>query len=145
LTIYGNGPERKGLIQLAEKLRVHLSLPGIVSNEELPFLLRQNQLFVMTSLREGHPKALLEAMACGLPCIGTDVVGIRECLLESSGGILVVSDPQLLGETIAKLLDDPDLRHHLGENGTIYVKNTMKSSIIFQKKKAILESCLSHV
>ena len=51
-----------------------------VANIELPGLLRRAKAFVLPSHYEGHPKALLEAMACGCPVIGTNVPGIRELI-----------------------------------------------------------------
>lgn len=71
LTIVGEGDERPRLTALAQKLGVSLEMPGNVPNSALPAILGSHQVFALTSLREGHPKALIEAMACGLACVGS--------------------------------------------------------------------------
>src|SRR5919108_396554 len=61
----------------AADLGVRLSLPGRLPHAELPALLATCDLFVLPSRYEGHPKTLLEAMAAGLPVVGTDVEELR--------------------------------------------------------------------
>jgi len=78
LTIVGEGRERGNLEALASSFGVKLNMPGIIPHDQLPGLLRSQSVYVMTSLREGHPKALIEAMACGLPCVVTKGIGIDD-------------------------------------------------------------------
>src|SRR3972149_402807 len=61
---------------------------GSISNEELPPVLNRYRFFALPSVREGMPKALIEAMACGLVCIGTDVEGINEIIRDGENGFL---------------------------------------------------------
>jgi glycosyltransferase involved in cell wall biosynthesis len=71
-------------------------------------------VFVLPSRFEGNPKALLEAMACGLPVIGTNVQGIRDIIRHQFNGILVDSGVESLAEAIEMLLTKPELAHKLG-------------------------------
>lgn len=71
LTIIGEGSERPKLAALASKLGLTLAMPGNVPNGELPAILCRHKIFALTSKREGHPKALIEAMACAIPCVGS--------------------------------------------------------------------------
>jgi len=74
LTILGQGPLKSELIQQAEKLKVKLEIINSLPNYQLPKLFHQNDIFILPSLIEGHPKALLEAMSCGLPTITTSKI-----------------------------------------------------------------------
>ena len=70
-------------------------------------------IFVLPSLSEGMPLSLLEAMSTGLPCIGSDIGGIRE-VLEGAGRLIPPADPASLASEILLLLSDPELRRELG-------------------------------
>lgn len=145
LTIIGDGPEETALHYLAEKLHVNLQLPGRIPNEELPIFLRKSQIFAITSMREGHPKALMEAFACGLCCVGVNVVGIRESFIESQAGRLVEANPEAIAQSINELLENPRLRDELGQRGPTYVNALMSYQHVVSRKKDLLERCLPKV
>jgi glycosyltransferase involved in cell wall biosynthesis len=91
LLIVGEGEDRAALSQLAKDLGIapQVHLPGW--RAEIPEILAACQLFVFPSRWEGMPNALLEAMASGLPCIATDVEGVRELLGPGNSGTIVTS------------------------------------------------------
>jgi len=71
---------------------------------------------VLPSRREGLPKSLLEAAACGRPMVATDVPGCREVVIPGETGLLVpVDDPQALAAAIERLIGAPDLRARYGQ------------------------------
>jgi glycosyltransferase involved in cell wall biosynthesis len=74
-------------------------------------------LSVMPSVdREGLPRAILESMAQGVPCIGTEVGGIPELIENGVSGLLVPPrDPEALAEALLCLADDPSLRFRMGD------------------------------
>ena len=73
-------------------------------------------IFVLPSLSEGMPLALLEAMAAGLPAVATRVGGVMEVLDDRKTGLLVTSqDSRALADKIITLLGDPPLAKQLGE------------------------------
>jgi glycosyltransferase involved in cell wall biosynthesis len=73
-------------------------------------------VFVLASLREGLPVALMEAMALGLPAVATEVGGVPEMITNAVDGLLVPSaDPPALATAICRLADDRELRVRLGE------------------------------
>jgi len=75
----------------------------------------ESHVAVLPSHREGLPKALLEAGACGRPLIATDVPGCREVVEEGVNGFLVPArDPLALADRIARLAGDADLRRQMG-------------------------------
>jgi len=142
VTIYGDGPSRADLVHLARRLGIDLHLPGIVHNEQLPSLIQRSQIFVITSKREGHPKALVEAMACEMPCVGVDVVGVREVMQQSGAGLLVNADPESVGRAIRELLDNPQESKVFGQRGRSYVEASLNYYRVLAQRKALLETCL---
>jgi glycosyltransferase involved in cell wall biosynthesis len=75
-------------------------------------------VYCLTSLREGLPIGLIEAMASGLPVIGTKVEGIREVITPNVDGILVeLGEVIALKDALVGLLGDPQLRQRLGKAG----------------------------
>jgi glycosyltransferase involved in cell wall biosynthesis len=80
--------------------------------------LAQADMVCLPSYREGLPKALLEAMACGKACIATDVPGCRDAVRHEDTGLLVpVKDSTALAAAIGRLLNNPDERRKMGVRG----------------------------
>ncbi len=83
--------------------------------DEMPELFRSVDAVVLPSYREGLPKGLIEAAACGLALVTTDVPGCREVVTDGVDGLLVpVKDARALAGAIARLQDDPGLCRRLG-------------------------------
>jgi glycosyltransferase involved in cell wall biosynthesis len=81
-------------------------------------LLHVMDIFCLTSLREGLPTGLIEAMAAGLPVVGTNVEGIRDMITRNEDGILVeLGDVMALKDALTRLISDPEWRHRLGRAG----------------------------
>jgi glycosyltransferase involved in cell wall biosynthesis len=77
-----------------------------------------SHLVVLPSYREGLPKVLIEAAACGRAVVTTDVPGCREAIVPGETGLLVpVRDAQALADAIQKLLEDPSARRSMGQAG----------------------------
>jgi glycosyltransferase involved in cell wall biosynthesis len=86
---------------------------GQVAN--MPELLASQRFFVLSTHYEGMPLALLEAMAAGCACIGTDVVGVREVIQDRQNGLLVPEqDSSALAAALEQLLGDPEQAARLG-------------------------------
>jgi glycosyltransferase involved in cell wall biosynthesis len=83
--------------------------------DDMPALFRSVDAAVLPSYREGLPKGLVEAAACGLPLVATDVPGCRATVVDGVNGLLVpVRDAGALAAAIARLHDDPALCARLG-------------------------------
>lgn len=79
--------------------------------DDVPGILRASDVFVLPSHREGLPVSLLEAMACGLPVVTTDIRGCREVVTHGISGLLVPAhDPAALAAALAHLHDEPARR-----------------------------------
>ena len=101
--IVGTGPDQTQIKEQATQLGIsgHFKLIGFVTDEELPSYYNAADLFVLPSKSgEGLPLVSLEAMACGLPVIATDVGGIREIIPEAYGKFVPPDSPDIMAEAI---------------------------------------------
>jgi len=109
LIILGEGPLRESLADLARRLGVadKVSMPGFADN---PFaFMARASLFVLSSQSEGLPTALIEALACGCPCVSTDCPsGPAEILQDGAiGPLVLVGDHAALADAMVRVLDNP--------------------------------------
>jgi len=86
--------------------------------DDMPEIFKQAHIICLPSYREGLPKVLLEAAACGRPIVTTDVPGCREVVQDGINGFLVpAKDAVTLADAIQRLLAAPELRKQMGEAG----------------------------
>ena len=91
--------------------------------DDMPAVLRGATLVCLPSYREGLPKVLVEAAACGRAIVTTDVPGCREVVRDGVNGLLVpVRDAAALAKAIGELLDDPARRHAMGAAGRVLME-----------------------
>ncbi len=107
-------------------------------NAQLPGYVNRAGIFVLLSLYEGHPKALLEAMGCGVAVIGADSPGIREVIRHRETGYLCGTDPLSIRAAIEELLGRPELVSELGRNARQYVKEHYSLDRIFSLESVML-------
>jgi glycosyltransferase involved in cell wall biosynthesis len=113
--------------------------------KDAPALMEACDLFVMPSLeREGLPRALLEAMALGLPAVVTDVGGMPEVIVDNENGLIVPpSDPQALAEAIECLAHDPKRCAELGEHARERVVTHFNINTTIEQTMALYEDVLA--
>ena len=116
LTIIGSGELQDELERLSHKLSLKTLFLGNVPNSQLPDILNRHEMFILPSLYEGLPKVLLEAMACGLPVIGSNVNGIKEIIKDAQNGILCEPTIESIRKQIVSLMESPQTRVTLGKN-----------------------------
>ena len=119
LILIGRGILKESLKRIAKENKVRLNIIENVPNPNLPKYLNEADIFIISSKLEGHPKALIEAMSCGLPCIGTNSPGIKNVITDGVNGLLVEAVPEAIREAINKLRADIELRRKLGSNARI--------------------------
>lgn len=106
--------------------------------EDMPALFRSVDMVVLPSYREGLPKGLIEAAACGLPLVTTDVPGCREVVTDGENGLLVpVRDAGALAAAIARLQDDPGLARRLGEAARQRALDEFDERIVIDRTVAV--------
>jgi glycosyltransferase involved in cell wall biosynthesis len=138
LQIVGDGAERPRLAALAAARGVRAEFVGTVPNARLPPLLNRAEVFVLPSRYEGHPKALLEAMACAVPVVGTDVPGIRDVVRHRETGWLCPPDRDGLVQGLRTLLDDGGLRARLGADARAEVARAYSLDAIARRELDVI-------
>ena len=116
LRLLGDGSLRGDLEARARAAGVPTEFPGVVPHGSLPAHFQSADCFVLPSLTEGHPKALIEAMACGLPCAASARGGIPSIMEDGATGLLFdPEDPAEIARVLGRLLADAALARRLGE------------------------------
>ncbi|MCS7231648.1 MAG: glycosyltransferase family 4 protein [Elusimicrobiota bacterium] len=144
LTIIGNGPLRSELEDFANKKNIKIRFIEKVENEKLSEILKDADVFVLSSLFEGHPKALTEAMACGIPCVGVNVEGIRDIIINGENGLLSEPNEKDLAEKIKLLLENKELAEKLGNNARKYVEENYNLEKLIDKEIKIILSVVKN-
>lgn len=114
LVIVGDGSLRQAAIDLAKKNHVNLELNRHVEHNQLPRIYCRATVFVLPSIKEGSPKALLEAMSFGLPCILSDIPEHKEIITNRRNGLLVEPTVDSLSKVLKKLLAKESFTKKLG-------------------------------
>ena len=110
----GQGPLEADIRDLHAKLELGETFTLLGFREDVPDVLGAADLFVLGSLHEGLPVAIMEAMAAGLPIVSTAVGGVGEAVTDGENGILVpAADPQALAAAILRVAGDDELRAKL--------------------------------
>ncbi|HLU05447.1 MAG TPA: glycosyltransferase [Woeseiaceae bacterium] len=106
LAFVGAGPMLAELTELADALEVReaVRFVGAVGHDEVPLWLGAASLVCMPSLREGHPNAAMEALACGRPVVASAVGALPEIVREGSGLLVEPGDPRALSSALSKAL-----------------------------------------
>lgn len=143
LLIVGDGSLRSKLKKLAFQLGCDKKIKflGNVPHFQIPKILNEMDIFVMPSLQESFGVAALEASACQLPVIASNVGGVPEVILDKKTGLLIPpQDPSAIAEAVIYLIENPDLRQKLGEFGRNFVmknydwhENAKRMENLYQK------------
>ncbi len=137
LLLVGSGTERHLLEHLSVELGIHESVEFLGLSTEVVELLQQAWAFVMPSRWEGMPNALLEAMACGLPCVATRVSGSEDVIIDNINGLLVEPEqPAEIAKALQHVIEDPLFAQQLACNARTTVENNYQFS-------TTLERCLN--
>jgi glycosyltransferase involved in cell wall biosynthesis len=141
LEVIGDGSQREALERMARDKEVNFL--GNRPHAELPQHLNAAGIFILPSLYEGHPKTLLEAMACGRPVIGTDVPGVRELIRHRETGYLCGTSPEEIRAAIQDVLADANLRVRMGHNAREFVVKDFSLERVVEMELALLRELMN--
>lgn len=121
LDIIGAGSLRGDLERYVAAHSLPVRLLGRVPNRDLPAVMNRYPVLVLPSRYEGSPKALLEAMSCGLAVVGADTEGIREAIRHGENGYLCGTEAASIRAALLEVFGDAALRERLGARGREFV------------------------
>lgn len=139
IQLIGDGSQTENLKKISKDNELNCIFLGAITDRQYIFNTMANaDIFIIPSLTEGMPRALLEAMAIGLPCIGANVGGIPEAIEESY--LYHPHDLDALNQLIHKFYDSNQLREQVGLRNKAFISNHFSDSALQEKKHAFWNS-----
>lgn len=143
LRIVGEGPDERKLrariAALPSAIGRRIEMTGASADPAADY--REAALFALSSIREGQPNVVLEAMSSALPVCATAVGGIPDLIRNGEGGYLSsAGDAEALAENMGKLIYAPELRKRMGQHNRLKVKSNFSYSKMIASHEALLES-----
>ena len=116
--LVGEGPERNNLEKIIDgyDLKENIFLKGAIRQEEIMGEYKKADIFVLTSICEGLPVVLMEAMAVGIPVVASGITGITELVEDGKTGFILPQELEQAVDLIERLITDRELRISVKEN-----------------------------
>ncbi len=138
--------------ELETELRSHTAVHGLSEwvtfpgfCEDVFSVLLTADVFVLPSLHESSPNALIEAMGIGMPCIASNVGGVVDLIEDGKNGLRVPpQDPAALAAALHRVLSEPDLASELGRNARATIQETFDSAVSIQKLEEVYVKVISN-
>lgn len=144
LIIVGDGPLRNDLFEYVKRLGLDRSIIFTGLRKDIYSLLNLSDIFVLPSLeREGLGIAIIEAMACDLPLVGTFLGGIPEVIEENGNGFLVKpGDSEELAAAIERLINDKKARTKMGRMGSEIFKEKFNAAKMIENIELLYDELI---
>ena len=142
LDLVGNGRYEELMKKRINNSGIKVNFLGIFPNTKIPEIINQYDIFILPSEAEGNPKVLLEAMSCGVACIGSDIKGINNIISHKNNGYLCGLSPESIKNAILTLYNDNQLRRKLGKNARSYVMENCSFDIASEKEYSFYKEIL---
>jgi glycosyltransferase involved in cell wall biosynthesis len=143
LLMIGEGPLKENIEQKVHDLGLteSISIKMFVPNFELPIIYQSSDVFVLPSLSEGVPRVILEAMACGIPIVCTELPQLTD-IVKGCGLLVPLMDSQALAEATSKIISDTELVRKFGEKGRAKVVKDHSWENIVKKTIGLYEELI---
>ncbi|MCF8038230.1 MAG: glycosyltransferase family 4 protein, partial [Desulfohalobiaceae bacterium] len=143
LILIGDGPQRSELEALANSLSCADKVDFLGYRNDRLRIVKELDLFCMTSSLEGIPRCMMEAMALGVPVAAFDIPGVDKLLLHGETGLMAkFGDVQGLKTCLAKILSEPDLTAALSKNGREHIEKHFSAQRMAWKYEELYEQML---
>ena len=144
LDIIGIGPDEKKMKRRIKELGINVNFLGLFPNPKIPKIMNQYEIFILPSISEGNPKVLLEAMSCGIACIGTNIEGINNIIKHKKNGFLCKTDSESIKDAILTVYHDNNLRKKIAENGRKFILENCSLKSITEKEYSFYQEILKY-
>jgi len=142
--LVGDGPEKESLKKLSKKLGIQDKVIFLGKQKNVAQFYHQFTVFVMPSLYDACPLALMEAMASGCPVIGTSTGGVKEIITPGVDGLLVkTKDYKGLAEKILYLISNPETAKQLAKNAHKKTDNYFSLKLTIEKLLNLYQTLLA--
>ncbi|PWU68658.1 N-acetyl-alpha-D-glucosaminyl L-malate synthase BshA [Gracilibacillus dipsosauri] len=143
LLLIGDGPEYCQIVELVKTLGLSESVHFLGKQKNIPELLSISDINLLLSEKESFGLVLLEAMACGVPCIGTNIGGIPEVIQHKENGYIEeLGDVQAFADRILTLLEDKEKYLQFSRNAINHVKTNFSSDQIRNQYERLYQKVL---
>lgn len=127
LVLAGDGKTMRSMQDLAANLHLTEFIKFLGQRNDVPRLLAASDLFLSSSIEEGMPLVILEALVAGLPVVATEVGDIPRLITDDFGILVPPRQPPKIADAVIELLKDRPRMNRLGENSRIYAKQNIAS------------------
>ncbi|HIP12487.1 MAG TPA: glycosyltransferase family 1 protein [Arcobacter sp.] len=125
LIIVGDGPQLENIQKIIKEKNLQDKVIMLGHREDIDQILPSFDIFVLPSNMEALGTSILEASACAIPCVGSRVGGIPECIIDNKTGFLFENqNVNELKNVLEKLIFDKNLREEFGKNARILIEKT---------------------
>ncbi|MGP7816042.1 N-acetyl-alpha-D-glucosaminyl L-malate synthase BshA [Niallia sp. 01092] len=143
LLLVGDGPEMRNVTKLVDELQIKDRVLFLGKQENLEELYSISDLMLLLSEKESFGLVALEAMACGVPCIGTNIGGIPEVIVDGETGyICELGNAEEIGEKAAALLSNKELHQQFSYHSIQRVQDHFRAGLIVSQYEQIYETLM---
>lgn len=143
LLLVGDGPEYSAMYQLADKLNITDHILFLGKQNDIVSLLSLADLKLLMSEKESFGLVLIEAMACGIPCIGTEVGGVPEVIADKENGFIVpLGDTTRAAQCALLLLNDKDMWRKFSAHAMAHVNDHFSATKIIKQYENLYDQNL---
>jgi glycosyltransferase involved in cell wall biosynthesis len=142
LLLVGDGPLKKKLTTLAKELNISSKIIFAGRRKDVPQLLKQMDIFVLSSLKEGFPYVILEALAAGLPVVSTKVGGIPEILTPQVSELAPPKDPAKLAEALLNMLNNKEKQKTAETLGPKMIQDNFSEKTMLERTEELYTKLL---
>lgn len=139
LYLIGDGPEYERIQRIVNQKKIQSSVIFVGLTDKVLQYMHKSDLFVLSSLYEGIPMTIIEAMGTGLPIVSTNVGGVPDMIVDKKDGLLVDMSSQSIANALKLLVSDGELRKNVGRNALMR-SSEFSSEVMTQKYLQIYKS-----
>lgn len=143
IDLYGAGEQYDEIESYIRTCAIDARLMGVVSNDALPSIYNQYEIYILPSLCEGMPKTLLEAMACGCAVIGSNIDGINNIIVHGKNGCLCDTTTAGITDAITLIQKDASLRMRIAQEAWKTIQDFYALHKIAEQEMALYHKVLA--